>query len=261
VTTAAAVLNRRPPARRDAAQIALLDEEVVRLSLQKSQTGRPATTRRILSEYASLSAWARGAWTAGPRLALRSRNWIPVSSIAFPISRRGRRSPGPDDPWPARRWRGCTTCGRSRGVDRDQGGCAPCAPRRAPPRSRHGPRRSPRRRRRGPPCSLPDAEALEDPVVDPVDPDLARDLAERSSPSLRSRTRYSSEAPRRRRPRRAPAPPPPSEQVALADVGQEDLLARGDRRSTDRLGQPPSEIGIPSPFFAETSKAACRRRR
>ena len=44
--------------------------------------GRPHPLRR----YAALSAWARGDQTAGPRLRFRTLNWMPVASIARPIS-------------------------------------------------------------------------------------------------------------------------------------------------------------------------------
>ena len=47
---------------------------------------RVATLRRTSAAYRYLSAWARGPHTAGPLLWLSMRNWMPVASIARPIS-------------------------------------------------------------------------------------------------------------------------------------------------------------------------------
>ncbi len=47
--------------------------------------GSAPSAARTQSLYRRLSACARGDHTAGPRLRLSSRNWMPVASIAVPI--------------------------------------------------------------------------------------------------------------------------------------------------------------------------------
>ena len=48
--------------------------------------GSDSSTWRILARYCFLSACARGDQTAGPRLVLSKRNWMPTASITSPIT-------------------------------------------------------------------------------------------------------------------------------------------------------------------------------
>ena len=106
--------------------------------------GSCSSTSRIRMRYCFLSHCARGDHTAGPRLVLSSRNWIPTASVTSPITPPSASISRTKVPFrdTARR-PDCTTSARSGpGSSSPWRFSAPSGRTRAPLRSRHARRRS-----------------------------------------------------------------------------------------------------------------------
>ena len=78
--------DHRPIQGPDTAGPAGPDNDLRDDSLIQAQSRHPFQATLHGQPVPALSHWARGAWTAPPRLRLSRRNWIPVSSARSPIN-------------------------------------------------------------------------------------------------------------------------------------------------------------------------------